>query len=511
MKVKRDLLPMGRCVTLTQMAAELPRPALERRNRRPARECMEARGGLRPITKNGPTLKFMMKSITRKDIEEAINRAMKGRKDREDVAELTTDRDALADEIAGMVERKDYVLEYRELRIVEHNGKVRRIDSPKFVTLVLQHLVLVKLEPLYAKVDPMVSLNCKAGCGIVPPVGGGRTGRYVLRKVKRMMYERRDLKWVVVADQRRCYEHVKEKHFRRWLKLLTDDVELRDFAVAVCFKDGRLPIGTPTSPFVHHVVMLGFHRWLTQNAAWCVGYADDVMVGCRTKEEANAMKWRVRMWWWYELGMRAKRSATRVVELDGGVAVDFCGYRVRRLAGRGHGKGVTMIRRSTLMRARRCGTDAQWASYFGLMRHADCLNEMTKIEKRMKLSELTKRVRIDRRMDARNVRPADLAKSGVEFTIYDYEVRCSEKDGRPNWVKCLIGIDEVDKDGRKTGRKVAREFHGSLGSIVPWMVECERVVGRDAMLPMEGVRLKDECGFILEGSTNQMEYIDEKI
>lgn len=93
-----------------------------------------------------------MKSITREDIEEAIGRAMKGRKDREDVAELACDRDALAEKIDGMVERKELVLEYRELRIVEHNGKVRRIDSPKFVTLVLQHLVLVKLEPLYAKV-----------------------------------------------------------------------------------------------------------------------------------------------------------------------------------------------------------------------------------------------------------------------------------------------------------------------------------------------------------------------
>lgn len=36
----------------------------------------------------------------------------------------------------------------------------------------------------------------------------------------------------------------------------------------------------------------------------------------------------------------------------------------------------------------------------------------------------------------------------------------------------------------------------------------EKEYGKKNMLPLEDVRIVDECGYIFEGSTNQMEYIE---
>lgn len=93
------------------------------------------------------------------------------------------------------------------------------------------------------------------------------------------------------------------------------------------------------------------------------------------------------------------------------------------------------------------------------------------------------------------------------FTVFDYEIRKSEKSGDPNWIKMLIGMPEVTDDGELTGKTVAREVHGGMMGIVAWMVEAEKEYGKKNLLPLEDVRIVDECGYIFEGSTNQMQYI----
>ena len=141
-------------------------------------------------------------------------------------------------------------------------------------------------------------------------------------------------------------------------------------------------------------------------------------------------------------------------------------------------------------------------------RHTDGFGEMVKIEKDMKLRELTKKIRIDRKMDAPNIKALDLTRSGQTFTVYDYEIRKSEKTGEANWIKMLIGMPEVTDDGELTGKMLAREVHGGMMGIVAWMVAAEHEYGKKNLLPLEDVRIVDECGYIFEGSTNQMEYIE---
>lgn len=307
-----------------------------------------------------------------------------------------------------------------------------------------------------------------------------------------------------MIDQRQCYAHVTERAFRKGLRRLTRDRWLTDFAVGVSFVDGRLPIGTPSSPFAHHVAMLPFDLWVKGVAPFSVRYADDNLLAFETKEEAQRAKWRVKNFWWYVLGMRAKRQRQEVVGL--GEALDFCGFVMHRCPGGAcsHGKGYVRVRRGIAERARRCRSDAAWSSYFGLMRHADAYSLMRKIESDMKLRELTARVRIDRRMDARHIEVKELL--GVPFTVYDYEVRRSAK-GEANWIKCLIGVEEKD-GGEPTGRTLAYEFHGNFQGVIQFVLACEAAFGKEAMLPMEEMELENQCGYIFKGSTNQLEYID---
>ena len=266
---------------------------------------------------------------------------------------------------------------------------------------------------------------------------------------------------------------------------------------------------------MHHIVMLEFDHWCKQVAPFSLRYADDCAFATYTKADANQLKWRVQNYWWYKLQIRAKASAIRLVPLDGkngnddDKEVSFCGYVVWRNGGKkvtDHNKGYTTIRKNIRSRASKCRRNESWASYYGLMRHGDCYALMKKIEEKMKLRQLTEKIRINRELDAPNMPIKDLV--GKVFTIHNYEIRCDNSTGEPNWIKCLIGIDEVDSDGNKTGRVKAYEFHSTGRYIVEFMVMAEKAFGKQNMLPLEEMEIENQCGYIFKGSTNQLEYID---
>lgn len=434
-------------------------------------------------------------------VREAAFRAFRGHGRKPEVRAFLSDMDSRCEALRRSLKDGTWKgrLAYRQSVHVNRNGKVRHIDEPSLETRILQHHMLDLLEPVYGSKDNLNGLNCKEGCGITAEV----PRKSVVKRLKHLFYDRRDLHWCLVIDQRQCYAHVTEKAFRRELKRMVADRELVDFAVDVSFTEGRLPIGTPASPFVHHVLMLGFDHWVRTISPYTVRYADDNLLAFATKEEAQAAKWRIRNFWWYRLGIRAKRQTAVVRSLD--EPTDFCGYVFHRNPGGSRDKGHVTVRESTAESARKCRTDESWASYFGLLKHADCYSLMRRIEKKMKLRELTRKIRIDRKMDARHIDVRDLC--GVPFTIYDYEIRFnSQKEA--NWIKCLVGVEETEH-GERTGRTLAYEFHGNYQGIIQFLLACEREYGRKALLPLEEMELENQCGYIFKGSTNQMTYIDD--
>ena len=454
-----------------------------------------------------------------KTVEAAELAALKGRANSKDGREWLSSK--MENRRTLLVNAQQLTLnpEYRQLEKTNNNGKVRQIDAPSVKTLVMQHLWIELVLPFYRDAEPGVARNCLEGRGVTSEKREGS----ILKEAKRLFYDRRELNFLACADQRQCYQRLTVKAYRHGMKVLRNIVLsktrpekasetiafwrwLIDLGENVSFVDGRLPIGTPTSPLVHHIAMLPFDLWLTENFQWAVRYADNVWVATGSRQEAQEALWRIRQYWWYVYGLRAKRHAAGVLPIDE-KGVDLCGYVVQRFpdkAATDHNKGLTGMRPATLLRAVRSRSDESWAAYFGLMKHADCFGIMQKTEQRMKLTELTKRVRIDREMDAKNIEMKEL--EGVEHTVYKYEIRRGREGD--NWMKALIGIPEVDPQTNiPTGRIRAREYHGNYQGIIRWLRELEKT-GID-FLPIEDARIVNQCGFIYEGSTNQIQFIEE--
>ena len=442
--------------------------------------------------------------ITLEDVRDAAYRAFKDHDGEAIVLRFARKFDYNCERIYKSIKNHTYHqdLWYRQLTKINNNGKVRNIDSPSLKTRIFQYIFLNKFEPLYYKRDNHNGKNCKPRCGIT----ASTKHLSVLKTLKHVYYDRRDLNYAIVIDQRSCYAHVKPSVFKNALKEFIDDTQFIDFAVDVCFVNDKLPIGTPTSPMVHHIIMYRFDELAKSISGASIRYADDNILFFATKEEAQAAKWRIKNYWWYELQMRAKRQTVRVVPLT--VPLDFCGYVLHRNANKDiadHNKGFTTLRQSTIDRAKKCSSDDAWGSYFGLLRHADSYNLMLKIEQSMKLKELTNKVKIDRELDAPNIKMDDLV--GRVFTIYDYDLRKDPK-GVVNWVKCLIGIPQVDENGKCLGKPKAYEFHGSYQYLSTFLEMCEKQFGgKGELLPIEEAKILSSSGYIFEDSTNMIEEI----
>lgn len=444
--------------------------------------------------------------LTKEDIEKAMKKATIGHRGKWEVVRMLKDPEHYRDRLYKDLLTGEYVsnIHYKEMEKTGKNGKTRHLMSPSLYTRVLQIAWCAAVQPYYKQHDPMDGLNCKVGCGITAPT----RKRGVVKRMKHILYDRRDLQYGLVIDQRKCYDHIKKSVFRRKLSRAVKDKWLVEFGCNIVLTpEGRLPIGTPSSPLAHHIVMLYMDCMIRSLAPIQVRYADNVFLASSSKEELQRAKWRIKNWWWYDLGVRAKRQDTRIFPLS--LPFDFCGYVFHRNEDKkvsDHDKGYTTIRRSIAKRIRHCKNNASYASYFGIMKHADSYRLMQETEQNMKLHELSSRIRIDRKMDAQRIEVRELADSGVVFAIYDYELR-RDKDGKANWIKCLIGIQEV-VDGQPTGKVLAREFHGNYSCLIEAIESWEKEFGRSAMLPIEDVTIENQCGYIFRGSTNQLKYIE---
>lgn len=445
------------------------------------------------------------KNLSVLDLQKAAKRAFVGHGGKKEVMEYKENFDKNCAVLYECLMDGSWksLLSYKQLEKMNRNGKLRHIDSPSLTTRIYQHLLLNLLEPVYSAKDNKNAVNCKKGFGITAKV----KKHSVVHALKNVYYDRLDLTYCLIIDQRKCYEHVTVKKFRKMLKLLIQDTWLVDFATTVSFVDGKLPIGTPTSPFIHHVLMLTFDYLAKSIAPFSLRYADDNFLAFYTKEDAHTAKWRVKNFWWYVLGMRAKRGTSVIKPLS--EPCDFCGYIFYRnyRPKTSHNKGYTLIRKRTAKNARLCNSDKSWSAYFGLFKHADSYSLMWKIEDSMKLRRLTEKIRIDRNMDAPNKDIRDLV--GLTIDIYDYEIRYNNQ-GQPNWIKCLIGVAEKDENDEPTGRILAHEFHGNYQGIIQFIVACENRFSKSRMLPIEEVEIENQCGYIFKGSTNQLIYIEDE-
>ena len=148
-------------------------------------------------------------------------------------------------------------------------------------------------------------------------------------------------RWVAESDVSNCFgaiphdglmsaieERISDRHVLKLLRAMLRSGVMEDGAIT------REVTGTPqggvVSPCLCNVYLHRLDRqWATRGQGVLVRFADDLLVMCRTREEAEAALAALRLIL-AELGLELKDAKTRIVHLaGGGEGVDFLGFHHR--------------------------------------------------------------------------------------------------------------------------------------------------------------------------------------
>ncbi len=170
----------------------------------------------------------------------------------------------------------------------------------------------------------------------------------------------RGRRWVVETDIANCFSAIPHEELMHAIEERVCDQSvlklLRVMLRAGVMEDGEVrrevtgtPQGGVISPLLCNVYLHRLDRaWDVREHGVLVRFADDVLVMCRSREQAEAALARLRELL-AELGLEPKEAKTRIVRLEvGGAGFDFLGFhhRLVRVTGRrNHRWSVTFLAR----------------------------------------------------------------------------------------------------------------------------------------------------------------------
>jgi RNA-directed DNA polymerase len=153
-------------------------------------------------------------------------------------------------------------------------------------------------------------------------------------------------RWVVETDIANCFSAIPHEKLMQAIEERVSDQGvlklLRVMLRAGVMQDGSVhrevsgtPQGGPLSPLLCNVYLHRLDRvWDTSAHGVLVRYCDDLVVMCRSREQAQAALERLTVLLG-DLGLEPKASKTRIVHLvEGGPGVDFLGFHNRLVRGR---------------------------------------------------------------------------------------------------------------------------------------------------------------------------------
>ena len=223
----------------------------------------------------------------------------------------------------------------------------RPLSIPAVRDRIVQAAVKIVLEPVF-EAD---MLACSHG---FRPRRGAHDGLQVM-----IDESWRGRRWVVETDIASCFEAIPVDALMRAVEERVCDQSvlklLRVMLRAGVMQDGQVrrsvagtPQGGVISPLLANVYLHRLDRsWDVREHGVLVRYADDILVMCRSREQAEAALGRLRALL-AELGLAPKEAKTRIVQLQvGGPGIDFLGFhhRLVRSQGRRGAKGVVFLAR----------------------------------------------------------------------------------------------------------------------------------------------------------------------
>ena len=181
----------------------------------------------------------------------------------------------------------------------------------------------------------------------------------------------RGRRWVVETDIADCFSAIPHDRLMQAVEERVVDQPILKLLRAmlragvmesgtVTHPDTGTPQGGVISPLLCNVYLHRIDRaWDTRALGVLVRYADDLLVVCKSRQQAQAALTRLRVLL-AELGLAPKEAKTRIVELAvGGEGCDFLGFHHRMVRSRGvHGRrGVEFLARWPSDRAMRRARD----------------------------------------------------------------------------------------------------------------------------------------------------------
>jgi len=208
------------------------------------------------------------------------------------------------------------------------NPKGRPLGIPTVRDRVVQTAVRAALEPIFERDFAQHSYGFRPGRGC----------KDALRRVQALLDEGRA--WVVDADLKSYFDTIPHGPLMKRVREKVADGSVLALleaylkqqvmeGLAKWTPDGGTPQGAVISPLLANLYLDPLDRLMAESGFEMVRYADDFVILCRTRQEAETALARVRTWT-AQAGLTLHPEKTRIVDATQKGGFDFLGYHFER-------------------------------------------------------------------------------------------------------------------------------------------------------------------------------------
>lgn len=247
------------------------------------------------------------------------------------VVKTPESRGLLVDILMKFIPWKPYPT--KRVYIPKSNGAKRPLGIPSIIDRCLQAIVKNALEPFWEAKFEGISYGFRPGRSCHDAIG----------KIFMIAVPHKRKKWVVDADIKGCFDNINHEHLMKTIGNFPSRKLIYQWLKAGHMEDGAFfdsDAGTPQggiiSPLLANISLHGMEKVLgvkRNNRGESVGnrqvvrYADDFVVFCKTKEDAEKTV-EILESWLQERGLNLSKEKTRTAHLSEGF--DFLGFNVRQ-------------------------------------------------------------------------------------------------------------------------------------------------------------------------------------
>ncbi len=272
------------------------------------------------------------KVYSRKNLELAWEKVRKNRGsagvDEVTIAQFETRKDDYLEVLHRKLREGTYQPKpVKRVEIGKSDGGKRKLGIPAILDRVCQQALVQRMEPIF---EP-VFLDCNYG------YRKGRSPHDAMRKVWRELQA--GSLWVVDADVRQFFDTVDQE---KLVDLIAEEISdgrvlglirkiLRSGVIEAGYWQPTLtgvPQGGVASPLWSNIYLTPFDRAMTEAGFSLTRWADDFVVLCTTRAEAERALSFAERFLQEELGVALHRQKTRIVHVRQGF--EFLGYKIQR-------------------------------------------------------------------------------------------------------------------------------------------------------------------------------------